>query len=246
MIEPFLIGSADQVFAVYHPPANGAADTATLICPPLFADFARSQPALREIAISLAAAGQHVVRFDYRGTGDSSGVFEDVRLESLVEDVQRVVNETRELLGAPRLRFLGVRLSALIVAKAAGATSDADRIVFWDPVTDGRAYLGAMRRAHLATLATDFFLDRDALARARDQFGSYLISKSLQQDLEGLDRRAFDGLPADRVVVVSTGSVGNLPGARAETVKFDCRWDATVEDLMMPQPVLERVLKCLK
>jgi alpha/beta superfamily hydrolase len=246
MAEPFLIGSGDQqLFAVYHPPADSSAEVATLICPPLFADFARSQPALREIAISLADAGQHAIRFDYRGTGDSYGVFEEVRLSGLVEDVQRVVAEALELLGDIPLRFLGVRLSAIILAAAAGELSNADRFVLWDPVLSGEAYLDAMRRKHQEAIAADYYLDKRARARAREQFGSHRISEAFQMDLAKLDRTTYEALPRDRLAVVSTDEASVLLGARTESVRFDCKWDATVEDLMMPQPVLERVLQCL-
>ena len=69
----FFVGpSNQQVFASYHPPVGGGSQVLTVICPPLFNEYMRTQLALRELAISLAERGQHVLRFDYRGTGDSS------------------------------------------------------------------------------------------------------------------------------------------------------------------------------
>ena len=45
----------------------------TVICPPLFSDYMLTHLVLRELAMALAERGQHVLRFDYRGTGDSFG-----------------------------------------------------------------------------------------------------------------------------------------------------------------------------
>ena len=72
MTEAFFIGpSNQQLFANYHLPVRGNGRVLTLICPPLFSDYMRTQLALRTLAISLAERGQHVLRLDYRGTGDS-------------------------------------------------------------------------------------------------------------------------------------------------------------------------------
>ena len=54
MIEAFFFGpSNQQVFAIYHPPAGGSGQVLTVICPPLFNEYMRTQLALRELAISL-------------------------------------------------------------------------------------------------------------------------------------------------------------------------------------------------
>ena len=59
----------------------------TVICPPLFNEYMRTQLALRELAISLAERGQHVLRLDYRGTGDSFGDLGEVAISDWVEDI---------------------------------------------------------------------------------------------------------------------------------------------------------------
>ena len=83
MIEAFFFGpSNQQVFASYHPPVGGSGQVLTVICPPLFNEYMRTQLALRELAISLAERGQHVLRLDYRGTGDSFGDLDEVTLDS--------------------------------------------------------------------------------------------------------------------------------------------------------------------
>ena len=72
MMEAFFFGSSEQqLFGSYHPPFSGNGQVLTVICSPRFSEFARTHGALRKLAISIAEMGQHVLRFDYRGTGDS-------------------------------------------------------------------------------------------------------------------------------------------------------------------------------
>jgi pimeloyl-ACP methyl ester carboxylesterase len=52
----------------------------------------------------------------------------------------------------PELRqvtLVGLRLGATIAAAVAATRSDVDRLVLWDPVTDGAAYMQSVLRANL-------------------------------------------------------------------------------------------------
>jgi hypothetical protein len=102
VIEAFFFGpSNQQVFASYHPPVGGNGQVLTVICPPLFNEYMRTQLALRELAISLAEKGQHVLRLDYRGTGDSFGDLGEIAISDWVEDIALAVREGRLVLWDP-------------------------------------------------------------------------------------------------------------------------------------------------
>src|SRR5207249_5393979 len=101
----FLGPSNRQVFAVYHSPVEAGNEVLTVICPPLFNEYMRTQLALRELAISLAEKGQHVVRFDYQGTGDSFGELDRVAMSDSLEDIALVIRKGRELSGRKLLRL---------------------------------------------------------------------------------------------------------------------------------------------
>src|SRR4051812_11744102 len=112
-MEGFYFGPIErQLFAAYHPAIGAGANVLTVICPPLFSDYMRTQRALREVAISLADRGQHVVRFDYRGTGDSFADLGDVTVSDWIEDIALAVREGCDLSGSSELRLLGVRAGA--------------------------------------------------------------------------------------------------------------------------------------
>src|SRR5437868_11988416 len=114
---------------MYHPPARGDGQVLTLICPPLFLDYMRTHLALRELALSLAADGQHVLRFDYRGTGDSFGELAQVGVSDWTQDIALAVQEGRELTGCGIVRVLGVRAGGLFACRSIGASDEIERIV---------------------------------------------------------------------------------------------------------------------
>src|SRR4030095_14531616 len=126
---PLFFGpSSRRVFATHHPPVEGGNGVLTVICPPLFNEFMRTQLALRELAISLAERGQHVLRFDYRGTGDSSAELDEVAISDWMEDIALTVCEGRNLSGSSIVRLLGVRAGALLACRAASACGDIERM----------------------------------------------------------------------------------------------------------------------
>ena len=59
----------------------------TVISPQLFNEYMCTHLALGELSLALAEKGQHVLRFDYRGTGDSFGDLCDVTASDWLEDI---------------------------------------------------------------------------------------------------------------------------------------------------------------
>ena len=72
---PFFFGdSAAPLLGVLHePPPAIAKSHGVLLCPPIAQEHIRTHWALRQIAVSLAKAGYHCLRFDWFGVGDSAG-----------------------------------------------------------------------------------------------------------------------------------------------------------------------------
>src|SRR5467141_5093978 len=159
--EAFFFGPGNQrIFANYHPAAGGGGVVVTVICPPLFSDYMRTQLALRELAMALAERGQHVLRLDYRGTGDSFGELGEVTVSDWVEDIALAVREGREISGSSAVRLLGVRAGALLACAAARALSDVQRLVLWDPIADGAGYLQVLRGIQVALFERNLHLSR--------------------------------------------------------------------------------------
>jgi pimeloyl-ACP methyl ester carboxylesterase len=248
MIEAFFFGpSNQQIFASYHPPVGGSGQVLTVICPPLFMEYTRTQPALRELAISLAERGQHVLRLDYRGTGDSFGDLGEVAISDWVEDIALAVREGRDLSGSSMVRLLGVRAGALLACRSVGASSDVQRLVLWDPILDGAGYLQALRRIQVEILERDLYLSRAERRETLHEYAGHRLSERMLQEFRLLDASAYSSVPKSKLHVVSTSPESGFPvqGVRQDVERFACNWETDFKNLMTPKPVLEHLSACL-
>ena len=248
MHEAFFFGPGDQqVFANYHPPSGGAGPVLTVICPPLFSDYMRTHLALRELAISLADRGQHVLRFDYRGTGDSFGEIGEVGVCDWLEDIALAVREGREISGCSALRLVGVRAGALLACRSIDSCADVERLVLWDPVPDGAGYLQMLRRAQAALCERNLYLSRPERREAMSEYAGYALSERLLEELRRVDASAYSSIPRGKLHVVSTSSAAGFPaqGVAQDVAPFACDWDTLADNVIVPRPVLERLVACL-
>jgi pimeloyl-ACP methyl ester carboxylesterase len=248
VIEPFFFGPYNQqVFANYHPPAGGSGQVLTVICPPLFHEYMRTHLALRELAISLAERGQHVLRLDYRGTGDSFGDLGELAISDWVEDIALAVREGRDLSGSSVVQLLGVRASALLACRSTGARSDVRRLVLWDPVPDGAGYLQILRRIQVEILERGLDLSPAERRETLHEYAGHRLSERMVQEFRLLNGSAYLIVPKSKLHIVSTSSEAAFPvqDVPQDMEKFACNWETDAENLIMPKPVLERLSACL-
>ncbi len=248
MIEAFFLETGEhELLAIYHAAANPGSDVLTVVCPPLFSEGMRTQLALRELAISLAEADQHVLRFDWRGTGDSSGSLDDVRVADWFADVVAVIDEGRDITGAGRVNAVGVRAGALFLCGALQAGAAVANAVLWDPVPTGADYLGQLRRIRERMVSRNRHLDRTMRRLAERELGGQRLPQELLRDIEALDGSVYERLPAGRVTAIVTDERGGFGRTSIESraVRFNCNWETDSEDIMLPRPVLEGIRECL-
>lgn len=113
-----------------------------MCAPPIGREARAGRRAMRSLAISLAAQGFVTLRFDYDGTGDSSGSFNDGERDKLW--VSSVVEATRylRLLDVKSVSAVGMRLGATLIGVAADTHDlNLSSVVLWDPCESGRSYL---------------------------------------------------------------------------------------------------------
>jgi pimeloyl-ACP methyl ester carboxylesterase len=246
--EAFFFGPGYQrIFANYHPASGGGSEVLTVICPPLFSDYMRTHLALRELALALAERGQHVLRFDYRGTGDSFGELGEVTVSDWLEDIALAVREGGEISGSSAVRLLGVRAGALLACAAARASSDVQRLVLWDPVPDGAGYLQVLRHIQVQMLEQNHYLSRAERREAMHEYAGYSVSKRMLEEFRLLDASTYSSVPKSKLHVVSTSSKTGfpVPGVPQDVAPFWCGWDTVANELVNPRPVLERLIACL-
>lgn len=149
---PFFFGPAERrLYGVYHPPAP-ANRTAlqVLLCAPFGQEAVRTHRLHRLLAEQLARQGFHVMRFDYHGTGESSGEDTEGSLAQWQEDILAAQEELGRRTRARETVWVGARLGGTLalLASARSATPPL-RIVLWEPVLDGPTYVQELAVAHV-------------------------------------------------------------------------------------------------
>ncbi len=182
--------------AVHLSPRLHARSVAILLCNPFGEEAARAHRAYRVMARKLEDAGYASMRFDYSGTGDSSGDIADVGVEDWLHDIAAAAEHLRRESGVQRIVLVGLRLGATFAALSAqrGLLRIA-HVLLWDPIVDGAEYLRELGRAHRTYMQAEF--GRPAAAGAdgdRPDDASHLhealgtpIDARLRGELAGID-----------------------------------------------------------
>jgi len=140
-MKPFFFGSsANPLYGVYHPPdGNLTRKEGVLLLSAFGQEYMRAHRAYRQLANLLNKKGFPVLRFDYRGTGDSAGELEDIVLDDWRADIDAAAEELRHTAQVQSVSVVGLRLGALMGAWASEKV-DIDRLCLWDPVISGTCY----------------------------------------------------------------------------------------------------------
>lgn len=176
---PFFFPSGDcHLFGVMHIPAASRRNTAFLFCTPFGEEKLWTHLVYVNFARALASHGYPVLRFDYRGTGDSEGNFEDATLESCLADIRSAIEILKDQSDqTERLGLLGLRMGATLAALTAETLPQISTLVLWEPILNVDEYMQDLLRVNLTT-----------------QMALY---KEIRQNREALIRSMKDGLTAN-------------------------------------------------
>jgi len=185
-VNPIFFGRAPKsLFGVYHPPkAAQARGTGIVLCYPFGQEYMRAHRAFRQLAMLLTKAGFHVLRFDYFGTGDSSGETGDVTFAQWVEDAHAAADELKETAEVSRVAFVGLRLGAAVAATATSTRADVDQLVLWDPAVSGTAHLAEILDARADSVGNSRV---SALADGTVGVMGFPITRAFRAELEAVD-----------------------------------------------------------
>lgn len=152
---PLFFGSSQRrLFGAYEPPrASKGSGHAVLLCQPWGQEYIRAHRSMRRLATLLTAAGCHVMRFDYFGTGDSGGEEDEADPAAAVADIETAAEGLQDMLGVARVALIGLRLGATLAARAAMRRKDnVDALVLWDPIIPPEEAAGMTRSLPARTL----------------------------------------------------------------------------------------------
>lgn len=254
-MEPLYFGSSQRpLYGVYHP-AEGSEfrNEAIVFCCPFGQEYMRSHRAYRQLAHSLAKSGFHILRFDYSGTGDSSGDMEDFTVNDWLEDIEYAMDELKDMTGAVKVSLVGLRLGGLL-AGMLSSSQKIHRLVLWDPINSGVNYIKELNseivsKANVADLDVDNYIDNDGAM----YFNGFSFTSSFLKSIEQLS--LFENtLRTDAVLqVVSHENFGfdQLKSKLSQHGNFDyihaaCPGDWNYVDevggMLLPQPVIRAIV----
>lgn len=232
---PFWFGPGDrELFGWLHLPADRVVRGGVVLCQPLGIEAICVYFSYRLLAERLAQRGLAVLRFDYDGTGDSSGLEDDPdRLDAWLESVS-TATDALTALGVDKVGLVGVRIGALFAAHEATRRGGVDALVLWDPCLSGRAFL---REQRFLRLLSGTGADQDD--GAVDAPGLRFEPETVKA-LSDLDLGRLPGSLARRTLVLIPPDVPRPKSLERRLEGVDVDWqEATGQDLLLDSSVQE-------
>jgi len=218
---PIIFGDPEaQLFGWYHAPSKPAKVAGVVLCNPFGYEAMCLHRVYRTLAERLAAAGIAALRFDYHGTGDSSGSDHDPdRVHAWKKSVGFAIEELRRRAQVRDISLFGIRFGATMAVAVALERMDVSSLVLWSPYLTGRAFLREMRMMQTAGAEQAFATGEDrgvsptvkesprnlraATGDEPDEEAvGYLLSTSTVKDLGTVDLRAKKKPPAPRALLL--------------------------------------------
>ena len=205
MEEPLFFASEGfHLFGVLHLPGGATRQRGIVLCHPFAEEQKQGYRVFVELARRLARAGFPCLRFDYRGTGDSSGSFSEFSLSGAVRDIRSAAALLAERTGCRRLGLVGLRLGGSLAWRALQDGLEADRLVLWHPVLDGKLFYRLnLRRSLVRQMLTAGKASgvRESQEAATVDLDGFVASRAMCDELKEL---ALGGgsLPSARVLIV--------------------------------------------
>lgn len=201
-----------SLYAALHRPGQVAAPVGVVCIPPLLHEQPRSRRFIAETASALAAAGLPCLRFDFHGSGDSSGTGDALDFASMRLDLDTAVRVLRESAGVLQIVAMAWRAGALVLADAVEHGLRIERSVLWEPIVDGTRWRHELERDDAVERARRP-RPRPGVPRTSDaadgQLMGFAASQRLRDDLARADlRRLASCMP---VWTVERDGVDGMP-----------------------------------
>jgi len=234
MIAMFFGPMRRPLFGAYHP-AVGAGNLGVVVCNPWGREYLCAHQSVGLLGRELSAAGHHVLRFDYGGTGDSAGDATEESLQSWREDLDWAIDEIISLGDVRRVAVVGLRLGAIVAAAAAAERRDVDRLVLWEPVVDGKAYVEELLgEPRSAVPSTAFRQVEQEQGGAVVEIGGFPLTHVMRREIEDISSTHYDrSLPSTLLISVrahedSTRSLAAQLSARAVAFRSETTQDPII------------------
>ena len=249
-MEAFFFGpSATQLFGAYHAPQGASRREGIVLCNPFGQEYMRAHRSFRRLAINLAAKGFSVLRFDYRGTGDSAGTLQGVTAKDWMQDIEYAIQELMDVAAVQKVSVLGLRLGALLAAEVVAKNKSVNKLVLWDPIVSGRAYVDEIVAEISIKESRSRFVANDGTLH----FNGFSMPTTFKDSLSSLDLTSMQDLERLFVAeIVSHENPGfeklqqaykNLPRFHYQLAPAPHDWNYVdhVGGILWPQTIVEAI-----
>jgi exosortase A-associated hydrolase 2 len=149
-ITPFFMESPrGRLFCLYLAPQANAIRGGILYLHPFAEEMHKSRRMAALQARALAAQGYAVLQIDLTGSGDSAGDFGDASWSAWKADAQLAHQWLAETINKP-IGLWGLRTGGLLALDISRQLPAVDRLILWQPVTNGDLFLNQFLRIKLA------------------------------------------------------------------------------------------------
>lgn len=256
-LTPFFFGTTGkQLFGLYHVPASGQEqDIGVLLCNPWGQEFVRAHRALSQLGLRLARQGFPVLRFDYLGSGDSSGEDIDGTLTQWQSDIRVAIQELKRRARIDTVIIAGLRLGATLATIVASGRDDVEGLVLWEPVVSGYDYLQELCAWHEEKMF--YFLSGTDVAQKKNDSPTELLGFALNptfiEELHRLDLLTLTRRPTEQLLLVESQKEAlteqlydhlHTLGTQAdyEYIESFQMWTEDPDKGLVPQAILQTIL----
>ena len=187
-----------RLFGLLHLPLvvpRGFRRAGLVLCSPFAVEQVGASLLQVETARVFAANGFCVLRFHYRGSGDSDGESEELTLSGQVADTLRAIDLLCERERLDRIGLLGIRLGGTVAALAAEAEARVQALILWEPVIRPKAYFSEFLRAKIFSELMNHQQPRASVNQMLDEMQrtgqvealGYLLHRRLFDDAASVD-----------------------------------------------------------
>jgi dipeptidyl aminopeptidase/acylaminoacyl peptidase len=179
----YFMNEGEQLAGTVHLPGGADPFPAVVLCHGFTGQRMESHLLFVKMSRALEEAGIASLRFDFRGSGESDGRFQDMTVEGEVSDALKAFETVLAMpeIDEKRVGVLGLSLGGCVAACVTGFETRAKSTALWSAVADLPETIGQrLTEEAKQALVADGFLDFDGHAVGRRFFDTMKALDPLQ------------------------------------------------------------------